>query len=97
MQVMRIVRIVQMIAADSVTQSFNKPGNVPAVGHGMTGVDQSAHTLGQPQHQLRVFHLVKQYVLLQGIAHIFHRQDFVGRIKGDKYRFELQFLKWDFS
>ena len=22
---------------------------------------------------------------------------FVGRIKGDKYRFELQFLKWDFS
>ena len=23
--------------------------------------------------------------------------NFVGRIKGDKYRFELQFLKWDFS
>ena len=22
---------------------------------------------------------------------------FVRRIKGDKYRFELQFLKWDFS
>ena len=22
---------------------------------------------------------------------------FVGRLKGDKYRFELQFLKWDFS
>ena len=22
---------------------------------------------------------------------------FVGRIKGDKYRFDLQFLKWDFS
>ena len=22
---------------------------------------------------------------------------FVGRIKGDKYRFKLQFLKWDFS
>ena len=22
---------------------------------------------------------------------------FVGHIKGDKYRFELQFLKWDFS
>ena len=22
---------------------------------------------------------------------------FVGRIKGDKYRFELRFLKWDFS
>ena len=24
-------------------------------------------------------------------------EHFVGRIKGDKYRFELQFLKWDFS
>ena len=23
--------------------------------------------------------------------------NFVGRIKGAKYRFELQFLKWDFS
>ena len=61
-----------MVSFDAGPHSADKGGNIPAVEHGVTGIDQTADLLGETVKKSYELLLVKKDAVLFGIAHIFH-------------------------
>ena len=70
--VVEAVVVVEVVSFDAGPHSADKGGNIPAVEHGVTGIDQTADLLGETVKKSYELLLVKKDAVLFGIAHIFH-------------------------